>query len=81
LQEFALVTSNFSAEFGNAGGGVEQFTIRSGTNQFHGVGYEFLRNDKLDARGFFNATRSINRQNEYGGSLGGPINPQGLQRR
>ncbi|HEU0119148.1 MAG TPA: TonB-dependent receptor [Bryobacteraceae bacterium] len=73
VQEFALVTSNFSAEFGNTGGGVEQFTIRSGTNQFHGVGYEFLRNDKLDARGFFNATRSINRQNEYGGSLGGPI--------
>jgi len=73
IQEFALVTSNFSAEFGNTGGGVEQFTIRSGTNKFHGVGYEFLRNDKLDARGFFNSTRSINRQNEYGGSIGGPI--------
>ena len=73
IQEFALVTSNFAAEFGNTGGGVEQFTIRSGTNQFHGVGYEFLRNDKLDSRGFFNAARSINRQNEYGGSLGGPI--------
>lgn len=73
IQEFALVTSNFSAEFGNTGGGVEQFTIRSGTNQFHGLGYEFLRNDKLDSRGFFNAARSINRQNEYGGSIGGPI--------
>ena len=73
IQEFALVTSNFSAEFGNTGGGVEQFTIRSGTNQFHGVGYEFLRNDKLDSRGFFNSSRSINRQNEYGGSIGGPI--------
>ena len=47
--------------------------IRSGTNQFHGVAYEFLRNDKLDARGFFNSTRSVNRQNEYGWSLGGPV--------
>ena len=73
IQEFALVTSNFSAEFGNTGGGLEQFTIRSGTNKFHGVGYEFLRNDKLDSRGFFNRSRSINRQNEYGGSIGGPI--------
>lgn len=73
IQEFSLVTSNYSAEFGNTGGGVEQFTIRSGTNQFHGVAYEFLRNDKLDSRGFFNQSRSINRQNEYGGSLGGPI--------
>ncbi|MEO8661671.1 MAG: TonB-dependent receptor [Bryobacteraceae bacterium] len=73
IQEFALVTSNFSAEFGNTGGGVEQFTIRSGTNKLHGVGYEFLRNDKLDSRGFYNASRSINRQNEYGGSIGGPI--------
>ena len=73
IQEFALVTSNFSAEFGNTGGGIVQFTIRSGTNQFHGGGYEFLRNDKMDSRGFFNARRSINRQNEYGGSLGGPI--------
>ena len=73
IQEFTLVTSNFSAEFGNTGGGVEQFVIRSGTNQFHGVAYEFLRNDKLDARGFFNSTRSVNRQNEYGWSLGGPV--------
>ncbi|MEJ7606597.1 MAG: hypothetical protein WKF37_10070 [Bryobacteraceae bacterium] len=73
IQEFSLATSSYSAEFGNTGGGVERFIIRSGTNQFHGAAYEFLRNDKLDARGFFNARRSVNRQNEYGGSLGGPI--------
>ncbi|MBC8166927.1 MAG: TonB-dependent receptor, partial [Bryobacteraceae bacterium] len=73
IQEFSLATSSYSAEFGNTGGGVERFVIRSGTNQFHGAGYEYLRNDKLDARGFFNATRSVNRQNEYGGSIGGPI--------
>jgi hypothetical protein len=73
LQEMSIATGSYSAEFGNSGGGVERFTIRSGTNQFHGNLYEFLRNDKLDARDFFQATRSINRQNEYGGSIGGPV--------
>ena len=47
--------------------------VRSGTNSFHGNFYEYLRNDKLDAHGFFNRTRSVNRQNEFGGSLGGPV--------
>jgi len=73
LQEMSIATGSYSAEFGNSGGGVERFTIRSGTNNFHGNLYEFLRNDKLDARDFFQASRSVNRQNEYGGSIGGPI--------
>lgn len=73
LQEFSIATGSYSAEFGNTGGGVERFTIKSGTNNFHGNLYEFLRNDKLDARDFFQARRSVNRQNEYGGSIGGPI--------
>ena len=73
LQEFTLVTSNASVEFGNTGGGITSFTVRSGTNELHGNAYEFLRNDKLDARGFFPAARTINRQNEYGVSVGGPI--------
>ena len=73
LQEMSIATGSYSAEFGNSGGGVERFTIRSGTNNFHGNLYEFLRNDVLDARDFYQASRSINRQNEYGGSIGGPI--------
>lgn len=73
IQEFSISTAVYSAEFGNTGGGIERFTIRSGTNNFHGTAYEFLRNDKLNARGFFNSERSILRQNEYGASVGGPI--------
>ncbi|PYV34245.1 MAG: hypothetical protein DMG09_21290, partial [Acidobacteria bacterium] len=73
LQEFSIATGSYSAEFGNTGGGVERFTIRSGTNDFHGSLYEFLRNDVLDARDFYRGSRAINRQNEYGGSIGGPI--------
>ena len=73
LQEFSIATGSYSAEFGNTGGGVERFTIKSGTNDFHGSLYEFLRNDVLDARDFYQGSRAINRQNEYGGSIGGPI--------
>lgn len=73
VQEFSLVTNNFSAEYGNTGGGVERLVVRSGTNDFHGNGYWFLRNDKLDASGFFAAERPVQRRNEYGGSIGGPI--------
>ncbi len=73
VQEFSLVTNNFSAEYGNTGGGVERLVVRSGTNEFHGNAYEFMRNDKLDARGFFAANRSIQRRNEFGASFGGPV--------
>jgi outer membrane receptor protein involved in Fe transport len=73
IQEFSLATSNFSAEYGNAGGGVARYTIRSGTNEIKGSLYEYFRNDKLDARGFFNPIRAVNRQNEFGGTIGGPI--------
>lgn len=73
IQEFSITGTGYPAEFGNTGGAVERYTVRSGTNRYHGNLYEFLRNDKLDARGFFNKTRSVNRQNEFGGSLGGPV--------
>lgn len=73
IQEMSVLTSGYPAEFGNTGGGVEQFVVKSGTNDLHGNLYEFLRNDKLDARGFFNAKRSVHRENEFGGSVGGPV--------
>ncbi len=72
VSEFKMVTSVFSAEYGH-GQGVASFNFKSGTNQLHGLGYEFVRNDVFDARGFFASERSINRQNEYGFNLDGPI--------
>ena len=71
--EFKLVAANYSAEYGHTGGGVEVFSTKSGTNQFHGSGFEYLRNDKFDARGFFAPTAPINRQNEFGVAIGGPV--------
>src|SRR4051794_9360957 len=77
VQEFKVKTSTFSAEFGHAAGAVVNATIRSGTNQFHGTAFEFLRNDKLDANNFFtNAAgqpRAAFRQNQFGGAIGGPV--------
>ena len=73
LTEFTVDTNGFKAEYGQAGGGVMSFASKSGTNQFHGSTYDFLRNDALDARGFFATSRSIYRQNDFGFSVGGPI--------
>jgi len=73
LQEFSVSVSNYSAELGRTGGGVVQMTTKSGTNQFHGSAYEYFRNEKLDARTFFAATRAPLRYNLFGASIGGPI--------
>src|SRR3954451_13566011 len=77
VQEFKVKTSTFSAEFGHAAGAVVNATIKSGTNQFHGTVFEFLRNDHLDANNFFtNAAgqpRAAFHQNQFGGALGGPV--------
>jgi hypothetical protein len=73
LTEFAVDTNGFKAEYGQAGGGTLTFASKSGTNNFHGSAYDFLRNDKLDARGFFASTRSVYRQNDYGATVSGPI--------
>ena len=73
INEFKLVAANFSSEYGRTGGGFEVYTTKSGTNQMHGGAFNYLRNDQFDARGFFANTRAINRQNEYGAFLGGPV--------
>lgn len=73
IAEFKLITNNYSAEYAHAMGGVTSFTMKSGTNDFHGTAFEFLRNEKLDARGFFPATRAPSKQNEWGGTIGGPV--------
>src|SRR5205085_9040632 len=73
ITEFSIDTNGFKAEYGQAGGGVMTFVSKSGTNDIHGSAYDFLRNDKLDARGFFPLTKSVYKQNDFGATLGGPI--------
>src|SRR5712671_3481303 len=74
VQEFKVQTGSYTAEMGGAGGGQINIVTRTGTNQFHGTAYEFLRNNVLDAR-TFNQMDSSNHlvRNNFGGSLGGPI--------
>lgn len=76
IAEFKIQTTNYSAEFGRSAGGVVNATTKSGTNQFHGEVFEFLRNESMDARGFFepsNQPKAPYKQNMFGGTLGGPI--------
>ncbi len=73
LQEFKAITNSFSAEYGETSGAIMSATTKSGTNQFHGVLWEFLRNDKLNAGNFFSHQRPVLRRNEFGGTIGGPI--------
>jgi hypothetical protein len=76
-QEFKVQTNNFSAEFGRTGGAVVNLSIKSGTNDFHGSVYEFLRNDAFDANDFFlnrsGKEKPTLRYHQFGASLGGPL--------
>ena len=73
VEEFRVETSGFSAEYGGFSGGIIGLTMRSGTNEIHGSAFEYLRNEILDARGFFDEERLRLRRNQFGGTLGGPI--------
>lgn len=73
VQEFRVLTNTYSAEYGRTAGGVFLAVTKSGTNDVHGSLFEFLRNDALNARNFFAAGIPKLRQNQFGGSLGGPI--------
>jgi hypothetical protein len=77
IQEFRVLTSNYSAEYGVAAGAITVVQTKSGTNALHGSLYEFFRNDRLDANTFFNNSSNIAkpsfRRNEFGGTFGGPI--------
>jgi hypothetical protein len=73
IQEFSVVSSNYSASYGMTSGGVINAITRAGTNQFHGSAYEFVRNDYFDAQAFFDKQKLPFRRNQFGGTLGGPI--------
>jgi carboxypeptidase family protein len=73
ITEFSVETNGFKPEFGQAGGGAITFASKSGTNDFHGSVYNFLRNDAFDSKGFFEQKKGIYRQNNFGASWGGPV--------
>jgi hypothetical protein len=73
IAEFRIFTSNTDAEYGNYSGGLINVVTKSGGNVFHGSAFEFLRNTVLDAKNYFSSQRSIFQQNQYGGTLGGPL--------
>ena len=73
LQEFRVLTSNFDAEFGRLAGGVVNIITRSGTNAFHGLAYDYLRNNDLNARQEFVTGTTTLKQNQFGANFGGPI--------
>jgi hypothetical protein len=77
LQEFKVTTSTVPAEFGRTTGGVESFTTKSGTNNYHGTLYDIFRNEDLNAKEWFQnfqgQPKDIDKKNDYGGSVGGPV--------
>ena len=80
IAEFRILESNYSAEYGRNGGGIISVVTKSGTNEWHGSGFEFLRNDAFNANPFFDkndpnnlSPRPVLKRNQYGGTFGGPI--------
>jgi len=77
ISEFRVATSSFTAAYGRTSGGVQSFSTKSGINSYHGTAFDLLRNDKLDANSWTNnfhrAPKPRDHQNDFGGSLGGPV--------
>src|SRR5215471_16682936 len=73
IEEFRLITNSFDAEYGKFSGSVMNAITKSGTNSFHGDVFEFLRNDKFDAKNYFFGGKSELRRNQFGYVLGGPV--------
>ncbi len=74
ISEFRIITNNFNAEYGNFSGGQINVVTKSGSNQFHGGAFDFLRNTDFDAANFFaGGARGDFKQNQFGGTIGGPI--------
>ncbi len=73
IAQFRIITNNFDAEYGNYSGGQINVVTKSGSNQYHGTVFDFLRNTDLDARNYYAPTRGVFIQNQFGGTAGGPI--------
>ena len=73
MEEFRVLTNKFDPEYGNYNGGMVTVVTKGGSNVLHGNAFEFFRNTALDARGYFDPTRSTFKQNQFGGTVGGPI--------
>ena len=73
LQEFSVQTNNYSARYGGNAGGVVNVVTKSGTNQYHGSLFEFVRNQIFNARNYFSAQRDQIKRNQFGGTVGGPV--------
>ncbi|HEY4359770.1 MAG TPA: TonB-dependent receptor [Bryobacteraceae bacterium] len=73
IQEVAIQTSNFAAEYGQTSGAVLSYTMRSGTNQYHGSAYDYWVNEDLNSAGAYSHLRPKTRKNDFGGTVGGPI--------
>ncbi len=73
IEEFRVLTNNFDPEYGNYNGGMVTVVSKRGSNSFHGDAFEFFRNTALDAKGYFDPTRSEFKQNQSGATIGGPL--------
>lgn len=73
ISEFRILTNNFDAEYGNYSGGIVNVVTKSGVNQLHGSAFEFLRNTAFDAKNVFDPAVEAYRQNQFGGTIGGPV--------
>jgi hypothetical protein len=73
IEQFRVLTNNLDPEYGNYNGGMITVVSKSGSNAFHGNAFEFFRNTALDARGYFDPTRAAFNQNQFGGTIGGPV--------
>jgi hypothetical protein len=73
IEDFRVLTTNYDAEYGNFNGGQIVVTTKTGTDAFHGSGFDFLRNTALDSRNFLSADRARYDQNQFGGTMGGPL--------
>jgi hypothetical protein len=73
MQEFKMETSGYSAEYGKMAGGILNMVLKTGTNAYHGSGFEYFRNDFFDSKGYFDTHRLPFHQNQFGGVIGGPL--------
>src|ERR1035437_3894797 len=73
VQEMSLVAGNYAAEYGETGGGIERYVLKSGTKDFRGSVYEYFKNTIFDSKGYFNQKTPVDQQNEFGFTLGGPV--------